>query len=260
MASFYLPYNFIPATGQVNGQQTPTVAYPKQESVPSELRAAARHDLWLKDRRHGRILCELTLKTPTVVGNEHQGQDPAQVFPYKVDGAPAIPANSLRGMIASVAETLSQSALRVLDHSYWNAFRKLGVDLPPWGRSRENLTPAELLFGVAEEILAGEPDEPPARNLGSRVRFYDGRIAPGTQPYPVLSEAEILLRPLGQPRPVEIPENSDGTQHNGNAPSLYFYRTSRAITCRRTKSRVSCRVMRPQNRMDESFISLMRTR
>ena len=129
MARFYLPYNFIPATGTIGGQTGPRHRYDfgDKQATPDGLAALARHDLWQRDRHHGRLICHIKLLTETVVGNRHLDTNPATVKPYLLDGQPAIPANSLRGMIASLMETLSQSALRVLDPEY----RQVFADIDP---------------------------------------------------------------------------------------------------------------------------------
>ncbi|WP_457671101.1 TIGR03986 family type III CRISPR-associated RAMP protein [Thiolapillus sp.] len=93
-----------------------------------------RHDISLPDRHSGRIRCHLKLCTPTLVGNEHQpidnthkpegstefiplrnGEYTHKVHSYSSGGKLGFPANSLRGMIGTTMETLSQSSLRVLD-------------------------------------------------------------------------------------------------------------------------------------------------
>ena len=71
----------------------------------------------------GRITCVLTAETPFIVGgSEQNGQrkknadGSTTVHPYQLpDGQLAIPASSLKGLISSIAEAASGSALRVLD-------------------------------------------------------------------------------------------------------------------------------------------------
>lgn len=117
MSDFHNPYQFIQTTGRVNGSPTSTEPYENIKNGTTQ--TSARHDLWLKDTFSGRVICGLKLITPTVVGAEQKGDSPAKVELYERAGKPAIPGNSLRGMVGSVAETLSQSALRVLeDRSY----------------------------------------------------------------------------------------------------------------------------------------------
>jgi len=199
---FHPPYNFIPATGKVNGEETPKTLYQAIEKGQADY---ARHDLWRKNAKHGRILCRLHLHTPTVAGGTHDPRRPEQTQdanPYCYDNKPAIPGNSLRGMISSVAEMLSQSALRVLEDKEYSVrepgrygkrhtlkdttydfFKEIDKDLLPWGEARRHkleknksiyhLTPAECVFGVVEEQPEGTTEI--AHNLAGRVRFGDAR-------------------------------------------------------------------------------------
>jgi len=223
MTEFYNPYNFIPVTGKINGTPTPKMAY---QDVISNQNVRCRHDVWAKDTLSGRIVCRLTLETPTVVGAEQTGPEngPKTVIPYRRNGNPAIPGNSIRGMIGSIVETISQSALRVLEDkplkvSFWNGrgiqklsvgkvyqyFEKIGKDILPWGSGRTQLTPAELLFGVVED---GElQDEGGAtQNLASRLRFSDALPPPGTE---LSFEDRMTLKILDSPKPP--------------SPAMYFH-------------------------------------
>lgn len=119
MSQFYNPYHFIPVTGKVNGDDTPTEAYDKIKAGESHI----RHDRWNSDSLSGRLLCSLTTVTPTMVGakqHDRENDEPAVIDHYtrynpltKTEDL-AIPGNSLRGMFSSVAEAISQSSLRVL--------------------------------------------------------------------------------------------------------------------------------------------------
>lgn len=68
---------------------------------------------------HGRIVCRLTTETPIFIGGQRiedgSDQAPALVGPFELDDKPAIPASSLRGLISSLAEAASNSAMRVLE-------------------------------------------------------------------------------------------------------------------------------------------------
>ncbi len=239
MPRLYLPYNFIPVTAEVNNQATPRWRYdfqrgedPQQDS--GGLEALARHDIWQRDRLHGRILCHLTLRTETVVGNKHGDKKPVVVDPYLVDGKPALPGNSLRGIIASLMETLSQSTLRVLERSpakseseadettdRWRVFQDIDPDLVPWNPDRTQLTPAEAILGVAED-QSGAQGAPAARNLASRLRFFDALQSPNNAESVFVGPA-VQLKELGSPKPIEIPKDKRGKSHNGKTPSLYFH-------------------------------------
>ncbi len=245
MTEFYLPYQFIPATGKI---KTKTKTGDKETSTAtidfheiqqgSENHMNARHDVWLKDKLHGRITCSIFLETPLVIGASHEpigkapdyGQEDKRqkkVIPYKYKGQYAIPANSLRGMVSSIAEAISQSALRVLEdkplsaRDYPNPKVPLGTtydyfspDLLPLTERRrkdgtENgsgkpplLTPAEILFGVVEE---GRDEALSAIALKSRLRFHDALPKDGAN---ITIGKEITLKILATPKPP--------------APAMYF--------------------------------------
>ncbi|MEN9849039.1 MAG: hypothetical protein RL368_1779 [Pseudomonadota bacterium] len=139
MPEFHHPYNFIPVTGKVNGEPTPKVLYEKI----AEGYKGIRHDLWEKNTQSGRIVARVHLKTPTMVGGQQEkrddnSQEPSEVLPFERDGKTALPANSLRGVIGSVAETLSQSSLRVLEKRRYSVRKPVENGLSAIGILREN--------------------------------------------------------------------------------------------------------------------------
>lgn len=146
MPEFHHPYNFIPVTGKVNGESTPKVLYEKI----AEGYKGIRHDLWEKDTQSGRIVARVHLKTPTMVGGQQEkrddnSQEPSEVLPFKRDGKIALPANSLRGVIGSVAETLSQSSLRVLEKRRYSVRKPVGTGLSAIGLLRKDKSFFELI-------------------------------------------------------------------------------------------------------------------
>lgn len=64
----------------------------------------------------GTIRCRLTLEQSTVIGGRHESLNGqyTRLYPYLYQGRPAIPATSIKGLIASLAEAASLSAYRVL--------------------------------------------------------------------------------------------------------------------------------------------------
>lgn len=125
MSEFISPYQFIPVTGQANGKDRPDIEY---AAISRGKHPFVRHDLWHRDGHSGRIVCRLHLETPTFVGNdqsldgetsgagENDQRSATRVSHFQIDGQPAFPATSLRGMVGSILEALSQSALRILDN------------------------------------------------------------------------------------------------------------------------------------------------
>ncbi|PID44646.1 MAG: TIGR03986 family CRISPR-associated RAMP protein [Proteobacteria bacterium] len=129
---FYNPYQFIPVDTKKAKALT---HYPTKEDVERACgldrpdNHFVRHDYWHKDGFSGKIRCTLRLDSPLVIGamqmqGDKQTGESGRVPPYQiplhnegkyVGTQYAIPGSSLRGMVSSVAETISQSSLRVLE-------------------------------------------------------------------------------------------------------------------------------------------------
>ncbi len=218
MSRFYSPYQFIPVTGR---RQAPDRAAPDPVATRpwpeiAAGRTPARHDGWDPDTLSGRLLCRVRTVTPTLVGAE-QGSDAEgrkTIANYQLLGELAIPGSSLRGAIGAVAEAISQSAMRVLTdreftvrkgrrrepaRNLYDAFERHATrDVLPWHLGRKNLTTAECLFGVVEDLPQERSASAKARNLASRVTVSDARgLAPPLLYYP----KPVPLRPLQSPKP-----------------------------------------------------------
>ncbi len=100
-------------TSTSEARQYPTGGYPTGN---------IRHDINLPDCYSGVLTCRLTTMTDVFVGAEKKDQgttQPTLYYHYTRNGQLAFPASSLRGMIGSVMETISQSRLRVVEnHEY----------------------------------------------------------------------------------------------------------------------------------------------
>jgi len=139
VTQFYNPYHFVPCA-------KPTPGAVKLEDFDKGVPAHVTHAKWLatnegKPLHHGRLVCKLTPETPLVVGAE-QEEDPAgrsakRVKPFELDGKPAIPGSSLRGLISSIAEAASNSALRVLTNSVYSYRKEMSEALSAMGIIRE---------------------------------------------------------------------------------------------------------------------------
>jgi CRISPR-associated protein (TIGR03986 family) len=77
----------------------------------------------------GRVLCRLTTQTPVIIGGMQprpdseppDEQDEVKLIqPFEMDGKPAIPASSLKGLISSMAEAASNSSLRALKNEKYS--------------------------------------------------------------------------------------------------------------------------------------------
>jgi len=110
---FHNPYHFVPVQAiDSNGALD-------AGDLGTERAGHVTHDRYVDDSLSGRILCRLVTEEPVAIGSTRSdpgnNNEPAQITPFTIDGEPAIPGTSLRGMIASLAEAASNSALRVLE-------------------------------------------------------------------------------------------------------------------------------------------------
>ncbi len=128
---FHNPYHFVPVKevdDNSNWRKLPTDEKRRhsQKTFAKKLPERCRHDRYLSkdddgggEIYNGRIICKLETVTPIFVGgfkvNDGNKNQAAEVAPFKLDGKPAIPASTLRGMISSIAEAASNSSLRVLE-------------------------------------------------------------------------------------------------------------------------------------------------
>lgn len=137
---FHSPYQFIQVTGR-RGQGTSdpsqggVVPYPgavvpqeaqhsQQDQNPLPPEQPVHHDRWQRGTYSGRLVCRLTTRSPLLVGAEQSSgacdATPGVIEPFRVQEGLAIPGSALRGLLSSVAETVSQSALRVLDNKEYS--------------------------------------------------------------------------------------------------------------------------------------------
>lgn len=107
MDEFYLPYHFVPVA---KGGRKADIAVAELQKKGGQI-ANVRHDRY--EERSGTIECVVEAVSPVFVGDEKEdGQE--EVPGYRLKEQPALPASSLRGLIASLAEAASNSAARVL--------------------------------------------------------------------------------------------------------------------------------------------------
>lgn len=151
MSRFHSPYQFIPVTGRLHRTDTDDeIVHDRSTDNPlaprpvplvdwadvEHGRSQARHDLWQQGQLNGRLICRIRTIGPVLVGGEQKAakDKPGRIHNYRHRGEPALPASSLRGMTAAVAEALSQSALRVLPDALYHqrmdmkdSFKALGL-------------------------------------------------------------------------------------------------------------------------------------
>jgi CRISPR-associated protein (TIGR03986 family) len=122
--AFFNPYHFVPSKP---GARTTDVS---RDDFKSHAVARLGHDRAADGTLSGRILCRLKTETPIVVGGAHvpHSSGYTEVLPFRVPtqesdqqhGEIAIPATTLRGLLSSVAEAASNSALRVLENEHYS--------------------------------------------------------------------------------------------------------------------------------------------
>jgi len=113
MPEFYSPYYFVPATrggrrGDLNIASLRNGTNP--DTLPLD---GMRHDSYEDGKHSGVVSCTVEAKSPIFIGNVRP-EGSQEVCGFELGGVPALPASSLRGMVSSIAEAASNSALRIL--------------------------------------------------------------------------------------------------------------------------------------------------
>ena len=122
---FHNPYHFVPVKERADKSHDVDI-----QEFKNRLLGHHSHDHYDSDTKtfNGRIVCKLTTTEPVFVGSkrikEATNDSPAEVAPFELNNRPAIPASTLRGMLSSIAEAASNSALRVLDSGRVLSYRK----------------------------------------------------------------------------------------------------------------------------------------
>jgi len=220
----YYPSHYVPALGQPN-------EFLKLSQTSEQLQAGlgrVTHERYVPGMLSGSLRCSIATVTPLVIGAEQQRPDRqvAHVTPFLIDGQPAIPGSSLRGMLSALLEAASDSALRILDQkpyelrvpqgrvtvrqavpgsngqpaTAWDFFAALSPRLLPLHNFRP-LSPAELIFGVVAENPESRQTKRGAFALASRVRVSDALPTAGQSD--LLGE-RITLKILSSPKASEV--------------------------------------------------------
>ncbi|MDY6912302.1 MAG: TIGR03986 family CRISPR-associated RAMP protein [Chloroflexota bacterium] len=234
MAEFYNPYHFVPVTGD---NSTSDIL---KEQLPFS--SHIRHDRYCTETVigkasqpvfSGRMICRLTTEDPVVIGKKrHQDDDndPSTVDPFQLEnGDPIIPGSTSRGLISSIAETASNSALRVLEdkpYSFrgadrkrhpagtaWEYFTGFSQEKLPMNKTRKRVSLAEQLFGFVELNTEESKDtESNIPALAGRLRFSMAEVVPKSDKK-YFSE-KTLLKILDSPKPPQPAfyfKNKNGT-------------------------------------------------
>jgi hypothetical protein len=138
MAEFYLPYHFIPVVPREHAGNLDVAEFRKGKDGKVD---GVRHDRYEPGTHSGTIECTVEAVSPVFVGHQKTGEE---VAGFKLNGQPALPASSLRGLVVSLAEAASNSALRVLSR------RVLGQDCYSYRkRMQEPLSAIGMLWREA---------------------------------------------------------------------------------------------------------------
>jgi len=127
---FHNPYHFVPVKERDRSQDL------TREQLKGGDVGNVTHALFGSGTHSGRLVCRITAEDAIVVGAERtpaSDEAAAVVTPFERDGRPAIPASSLRGLISSVAEAASNSALRVLEDRAYSYRKKMSKSLSAIG-------------------------------------------------------------------------------------------------------------------------------
>ena len=139
---FLNPYHFIPVRKRDNHDHD----LEKSKFETGEL-SHHSHDCYNEMAYSGRLICRLTTEDPIFIGAHEEesvtDSKAKKVAPFELEGRPAIPATTLRGMISSIAEAASNSAMRVLDTDRKLSFRR---------QMAESLSALGMVVKVGEEL------------------------------------------------------------------------------------------------------------
>ncbi len=155
---FHNPYHFIPV------KPADTDKWLKREKLATKSTHHSHAFYRDKDKQgndiyHGKIICQLTAETPFFIGvndsqTKKQSENGAIIKEaYQLNNELAIPASSLRGMIASLAEAASNSALRVLDNALMTFRKKVEAPLKNLGMIYENKEGTWQLITMTDKII-----------------------------------------------------------------------------------------------------------
>ncbi len=230
MPNFHNPYHFVPTPNETGLGAVALEPDEHKYRNPTPWPPHLTHDRFVPETYSGRLVCHLTVCELLAIGavqtpGDKKTGSPREVALFKINGEWGIPGSALRGLISSLAEAASNSALRVLENAplslsagrdlprqplgkTYDYFRYLSPELLPLHHrdGRRNLSIAEQMFGVVEELAEdGRADRNwKAFALASRIRFFHA-IQHGMQSNQITTNSTQIL---DSPKPP--------------SPSLYF--------------------------------------
>ncbi len=149
MMKFHNPYHFVPVKKEERREDISSESF-RNGSLPS-LPAHLTHDRFAAGAYSGRIVCRLTTEDPLFVGSSRKGEtEPAVVEPYELGKMPAIPASTIRGLISSIAEAASNSAMRVLEDEMYSYRKTIDIDKDADEKEKEKHKPLSAIGMIVE--------------------------------------------------------------------------------------------------------------
>lgn len=117
---FHNPYHFVPVKPDARPDDLPVsdfVTGKVGQVTHDRFVTATSRDAQTQPIYSGRLVCRLTTEDPIVIGDKRKELPDGshRVFPLMLEGKPGIPASTLRGLISSIAEAASNSAVRILE-------------------------------------------------------------------------------------------------------------------------------------------------
>lgn len=116
---FVNSYHFSPVLGNNRRGDLPVADFRNHAAPP-----AAGHAAYALGTFSGRLICSIRTEDFTFIGKRIDRRatdtEPGHCEPFELEGRPAVPASTIRGLISSVAEAASNSALRILDDTLYS--------------------------------------------------------------------------------------------------------------------------------------------
>lgn len=209
---FHNPYVFLPLPKlSSKDDRLPWAGY---AGIPASHHS---HAAYHANALHGRILCKLETQTPIFIGagEVKNTQDPAQQKNFTMAKRQAssatvlrdqiaLPATSLRGMLSSLHESISKSALRVMDDRSYSMRQSTGDD-----EINAFSSSAIGRIHVAEDgKVSVEPLTIPTLSANDRYRLPESFFAC----YPSMDEdgaSRVFSKVLLEPQRMDVPQNCD---------------------------------------------------
>lgn len=151
---FHNPYLFIPfGKAKPDDKRLPWLSHDDIDKADSH----HRHSRYASNAWHGRLLCRLTTTTPIFIGagDEPGTSDPKQKQNFKLNDDIALPATSLRGLLSSLHESITGSALRVMDERHYSVRAATNQPL----KEKGTIVKKEHLRGDGSTVLVWKVEE-----------------------------------------------------------------------------------------------------